>query len=132
MLQALKTELTTDPLGRGYAGMTNTQVVTSLRTANRTVERRSVSGSQIYNAIVPSEFSTLLATQQQLVRDVFGLGDTIDVRTGTNVRAVMLAAFGAGTTTRANLIALVQETISRAAELGLGDVREGDVARARA
>ena len=132
MLQALKTELTTDPLGRGYAGMTNTQVVTSLRTANRTVERRSVSGSQIYNAIVPSEFSTLLATQQQLVRDVFGLGDTIDVRTGTNARAVMLAAFGAGTTTRANLIALVQETISRAAELGLGDVREGDVARARA
>ena len=132
MLQALKTELTTDPLGRGYAGMTNTQVVTSLRTANRTVERRSVSGSQIYNAIVPSEFSALLATQQQLVRDVFGLGDTIDVRTGTNVRAVMLAAFGAGTTTRANLIALVQETVSRAAELGLGDVREGDVARARA
>ena len=132
MLQALKTELTTDPLGRGYAGMTNTQVVTSLRTANRTVERRSVSGSQIYNAIVPSEFSALLATQQQLVRDVFGLGDTIDVRTGTNVRAVMLAAFGAGTTTRANLIALVQETVSRAAEIGLGDVREGDVARARA
>ena len=132
MLQALKTELTTDPLGRGYAGMTNTQVVTSLRTANRTVERRSVSGSQIYNAIVPSEFSALLATQQQLVRDVFGLGDTIDVRTGTNARAVMLAAFGAGTTTRANLIALVQETVSRAAEIGLGDVREGDVARARA
>ena len=132
MLQALKTELTTDPLGRGYAGMTNTQVVTSLRAANRTVERRSVSGSQIYNAIVPSEFNALLAPQQQLVRDVFGLGEAIDVRTGTNVRAVMLAAFGAGTTTRANLIALVQETISRAAEIGLGDVREGDVARARA
>ena len=131
-IDKLRAELVADPLLRGYAGMTNTQAVQSIRAVNRSVERPTVSGSEVFNAVVPAEFDALLVTQQGRVRDVWGLGDAIDVRSGTSTRAVLLSAFGAGTTTRANLIAVVTRTVSRADELGLGAVFEGDVARARA
>lgn len=121
-IQALINEIKTDPLARGYSSMTDAQLFASLMTANRTRERTSLSGSQIYNATVPSEFQALTADQKQYVRDIWGLGDSIDVRTGTNVRTVYLAIFGAGTTTRTNLANLVNETISRAVEIGCGDL----------
>lgn len=130
-LDILKTELTTDPLGRGYSGMTDAQAADSLNVADRAFDRTSLSGSEIYNALVPSEFQSLTAAQKEFVRDVFSLGDAIDVSTGTNARTVLLSAFGAGTTTRINLGALVASTRSRADELGLSRVREGTVADAR-
>ena len=115
---ALRAELQNDPLGRGYAGMSVGQKENSLNTVDRPApDKDHVSGSQIFNAIVPGEFSALLTTQQGLVRDVFGLGDRIDVRAGTNARQVMLNAFSAATTTRANLIELVTTLQSRAQEL---------------
>lgn len=90
------------------AGMTTAQKLATVNawTVVSTINPLILRGSQIYNAIVPSEFQTLTAAQQQLVRDVFGLGDQIDVSAGTNVRTVLLSAFGAGTQTRANLAAL--------------------------
>lgn len=130
-LATLTTELTTDPLGRGYAGMSDQAAADSLNTPDRTIEVSSVSGSAIFNAIDPPEFVALTNAQEGFVRDVFSLGDEIDVSTGTNARQVLLDAFGGGTTTRANLAALVQRTVSRADELGLTRVREGTVARAR-
>src|SRR4051812_35443993 len=111
---ALKAELLTDPLGRGYGGMSLEEKLASLTAVNRPApDLTSVSGAGIYNAIVPSEFTALTAANQQLVRDVFGLGDRIDVRSGTNARAVLLNAFGAGTVTRTNLAALVTQQQSR-------------------
>jgi len=38
-LSALRTELTTDPLARGYAGMSDAEAVASLNTVNRSVQR---------------------------------------------------------------------------------------------
>ncbi len=59
----------------------------------------------IYNAIDPTEFSNLSpASNQQLVRDILSMG-TVDVSVGTSVRTRLLALFGVGTTTRANLVA---------------------------
>ncbi len=129
----LKAELQNDPLSRGYAGMTLAQKVASLNTVNRPApERTSVSGSEIFNAIVPAEFSALSAANKDLVRDVFGLGDSINVSTGTNARTVLLNAFGAGTATRTALTALVTQQQSRAAELGLPGVTATDVVEALA
>lgn len=130
---ALTAELTGDPLGRGYAGMTNQQCADSLNAKNRNgPERTSVKGSEIYNAIVPAEWSALTNANKELVRDVFSLGDFIDVSTGTNTRTVLLNVFGAGTATRTNLANLVKTTISRAEELNMGEpVGDGHVASAR-
>ena len=56
-----------------------------------------VSGSQIYNVIVPAEFQALSATNQQLVRDILSLGSAIDASIGTNVRNTLLQVFTAVT-----------------------------------
>lgn len=85
---------------------------------------------KIYNAIVPSEFQALTATQQQLIRDIIGQG-TVDASAGNNARAVMMQIFGVGTTTRTNLTNLAKLYDSPAvswwsangflSSLGLGD-----------
>lgn len=118
-IQALSIEITDDPLGRGYSTMTDQQVADDLNTAYREIIRSNLSGSTIFNAIVPSEFSALTADQQRFVRDVFSLGDAVDVGPNTNARTVLLNAFGAGTTTRDNLVAAVTFNVTRAEELDL-------------
>lgn len=128
---ALREELSSDPLSREYAGMTDSDAADDLNTAYRDVTRGTLSGATIFNAIVPSEFGALTDAQQRFVRDVFSLGDAVDVGPGTNARTVLLDAFGTGTTTRDNLVAAVSVTISRASELGLGSVRGTDVKLAR-
>lgn len=60
---------------------------------------------KIYNVLDPTEFGALSAANQQRVRDILSMG-TVDASTGTNARTFMLSIFGAGTTTRAALVAL--------------------------
>ena len=131
-MTALKNELSVDPLTRGYAAMSDQQVVDDLNTVYRTRSKPTVSGSQIANALVPAEFSVLLAPDQEKVRWITQLGDSIDIGPGTNVRTMLTNIFGAGTTTRSNVVALVTENISRATELGLGELKPGYIGKARA
>ncbi len=125
----LRTELTTDPLVRGYSGMTDTQAATSLATVNRTINRTSVPAVEVIEALVASEYAALSTTLQNMVGLLISAG-TINPL-GTNTRAIFAAAFGPATTTRANLIALETMLVSRAVELGLGYVSVGDVKIAR-
>lgn len=118
-IDALAAELANDPLGRGYSGMTDQQVADDLNTAYREIIRSNLSGSTIFNAIDPTEFGGLSDQQKQFVRDVFSLGDAVNVGEGTNARTVLLNAFGPGTTTRDNLVAAVTVNITRAEELNL-------------
>lgn len=71
----------------------------------------SVTGDQIYNCLVASEFQALTAAQQQSVRDIFNLPGAFQAGTGTTVRTVLLATFGVGTTTRANFVALAKAIV---------------------
>ena len=118
-IQAIRDELNADPLARGYSGMSDQQAADDLNAETREIIRSTLTGSTIFNAIVPSEFTALSADQQQFVRDVFSLGDSVDVGPNTNARDVLLGAFGNGTTTRDNLVAAVTFTQSRAQELNL-------------
>ena len=121
----LKEEIVSDPLGRGYSGMTPQQIADSLNTINRTKSVQTVSGQDIFEAIVPTEFVALTADQKNLLYAIIGM-DTIRVN-GTNTRTALLSMFGVGTTTRANLAALQTVPVSRAVELGLGIVTEKDI-----
>lgn len=60
---------------------------------------------KVYDAVVPSEFQALTSANQQLVRDIWDQG-TVDGSPGSNAAAVLGQVFVAGTTTRANLVAL--------------------------
>jgi len=126
----LAAEVTNDPLGLGYAGMSNAQVATSLNALTRTKPRPALTGAAIFNALVPAEYEALTATEQDRVRWITDVGE-VDISTGTNARAILLAAFGAGTTTRSNIAALTQEAISRATELELPVLNHGHIAQVR-
>lgn len=52
---------------------------------------------RVYNLIDLAEFVALTAANQQLVRDILGMG-TVDASPGTSVRARMVAVFPSGTT----------------------------------
>ena len=125
----LRAELTDDPLTRGYSGMTDAEATADLLTEYRSRIRASMSGDELFAATAVAEFVLLTDHQQQLwvsfcARDTVNPGGTANV-------AFVTSVFGAGSTTLANLAADRQESISRAVELGLGHVREGDVLRAR-
>lgn len=114
--------------------MTDAEIIATLNASEATtLTALTLSSAQIYDAIVPSEFQALTATMQQYVRDILGLGSGIDVGPSSNARTVLAAAFGAGSTTRANLLALLNTTTTIAAGLGFSNgVTIGDLQTARA
>ena len=126
---ALQSELTADPLTRGYAAMTDVQVVTSLTTANRTVSRDVIPAREVIEATAAAEWAALTAQEKQRYALLTGAGE-ISVK-GANTRAAFLAMFGAGTATLTALAALQTQAATRAAELGLGTVTALYVQRAR-
>jgi hypothetical protein len=128
----LADELTTDPAALGYAGMTDAQAATALNRTNgggRAVTRELVPAYEVWEAIVPAEWDAITAAEKERIRITLSLG-TVMMR-GPNTRAALRGAFGAGTATRAALLALQTEAKSRAAELGLGPVTARDVSVAR-
>jgi hypothetical protein len=116
-----------------YASMTAEQAAAALNTANVSVQtqRNIIPSREIIEATVAAEWAALTAAEKQRYQTITGAGD-VNVL-GTNTRAAFAAMFAAGTTTRANLIALQTETklISRAAQLGIGTVTDHDVTAAR-
>lgn len=114
-----------------YASLTDAQVAESLNTANRPVTRTTIPAHEVLEATVVTEWAALSTAEKQRYALFVGAGD-VNIA-GTNTRAAFGAMFGAGTQTRANLIALQNGTpISRAAELGLEHVGPHHVTIARA
>jgi hypothetical protein len=101
------------------AGVTGAGLLTADTTAQKLAKVRAwtingasvpmiIPTTQIYNAIVPSEFQALSAAQQQYIRDILSLGN-VYVSSGTNARAVLLQVFPSATQTHTNFIALAKE-----------------------
>lgn len=132
MLKTLHDEIVNDPLSRGYSGMSNAQIATSLNTANRTRTATHLAGSVIYEQIVVSEYLALTAEQKAEVWDIIHLGENIDVRPGSKARTRFISLFGAGSGTINAIASVLNTSISRAEELGLGVISEGLVAEAKA
>jgi hypothetical protein len=128
MADPLRDEIINDPLGRGYSGMTDDQIVASLNTVDRPRQRDSVPTPEIFEAIVASEYDSLSAAAKARVNILLGLPH-VDPN-GDNTVATLMA-FPAGSATRAALMALREQNISRAQELGLGRIKPGYVAAAR-
>ena len=116
-----------------YTGMTDAQIAAAINTNTVTMQISPlrVNGADIYNAIVPAEFQALTAAQQQIVRDVWGLGDGIDVSVGSNARLALAGAFGSATASRANLLALASVTQTIAKSLGFLSINDQEVLAAR-
>jgi hypothetical protein len=126
---ALKAELTADPLGRGYASMGDQEIADSMNALTRTRNRASMSGSEVINSVVATEYAALTAANKQLLWDLVHLGQLNPFGVEATL---MVSVFGAGSQTIAALAAKRVETVSRAQELGLERVSVGYIGKARA
>lgn len=132
----LKTELTTDPISLGLVGMDAHAAAAKLNEvpASASVglqkERAVIPTWEVFEATVPAEWSALSAAEKQRYQTILSMG-TVNVKK-PNTRSTFASMFGAGTTTRANLIALQNEPASRAEVLFGEPVGYWDVERARA
>jgi hypothetical protein len=132
---ALKNEIDTDPLTRGYSGMTDQQVADDMNTVYRTRNRDSMTGDEIFNAADPAEFAALANGQGNNPDEknhfmAFCGRDSIDPFAANNVQFIT-DLFPVGSTTVINLQAARIENISRAVELGMGIIKPGHVQDAR-
>jgi len=130
-MSKLSEEITNDPLVRGYIGMTNAEVANSLmNTIDRSITSQYLAGSDIFNATDDLEYAGLTDIGKDSWDRLCAI-ETVDTLSGI-AKSREVELFGIGTTTRANLIAIRITTVSRAQELSLGNVDEGDVIQARA
>ena len=131
---ALKTEITTDPTGLGYAPYVaagnDTALVGLLNLPRATIRLPAgvVPSYAVVNAIVATEWQALTAQAKDYLNLVVQ-PPYVDLG-GGEVRTALATLFGAGTGTRTKLIALVDRDASRAEQLGFGTVTEADVSRA--
>lgn len=130
----LAAELANDPLGRGYAGMTDQEAADDLNTLYRYFYVDTVAGYAIFNATDDEEYAALTA-EQQASWDRLCAIEQIDVTNGV-AKAREAELFGSGTVTRTNLLDLKRTLITRAQELDIleyaDEITADHVAQARA
>ena len=147
--QLLNTELTTDPLGRGYSGMSDEAASIDLNTEYRDVNYPILLDAVNYairengkwtDFREKADLQTVLGTyDNQSMREFMDMftGFTslpeVDMQAaymdGLIDAMVLEGSMGAGVATA--LKAFGEQTVSRAFELELGEVRVGDVQVAR-
>jgi hypothetical protein len=123
-MRILEDEIAGDPLGRGYSGMTDAQLLDSLNTANRNRDRTEMTGREVKAQVNVTEYNALTdAKKQQMIEllkqedlNLFGLDKNI-----------LADIFGGGSTTGINLATARVESISRGVEIGWGMVKEMDL-----
>jgi hypothetical protein len=125
----LKDEITNDPEGIGYAGKTDQEVVDLLNVVNRERNRTSMTGSEILNAVATADWAGRTDAQKQVIWDICHLGSVNPF--GVEATLMIDAFDGSTGATITALQAARKETISRATELGLGNVKTGYVQEAR-
>ena len=141
----LKSEIDSDPLGRGYSGMDDTAVAVDINTAYRT-KKDPISSAEllawsasdarlqnIKNAAENGATDDLKSLAQAAYLIVTRDGTTLDLNLADRV-AMLDSLVAAGVLTaadRTSLDALATVSISRAEELAIGRVRAGDVIQAR-
>lgn len=126
ILNLLKTEVDIDPLGRGYAGMTDQQLVDSLNTSDRSRNRTSMTGDEVFQALDSQATWDGLTDAQRSNFLAFCARETIDPFGAANV-SLVVSIFGTPSATLTNLNNARTELVSRANELGIGFVTVGDV-----
>lgn len=128
-IEALKSELTNDQTSRGYSGMSDELVAKSFARTDRQVDRTEVTGGMIAAAIARTEYAALSAADKQYIQMLIP-AQSLPVT--ATLKAELAAVFPNGSTTRANLVALLKRPGNRADELNLGRIpTPSDVANAR-
>jgi len=149
--ETLISELQNDPLNRGYASMTNEEVAASLNEINRRVPTQRFISMRAIAAVLDNEQYArvkaaiqTLASQSVRVADMLTFlhmpcddsGTTGGLDFGNESVRMMIQSLPVVDNTIAQetiskLLALGEKVVSRAEELGLGEVNQYHVASAR-
>lgn len=141
-LLAIKAELTNDPNAYGYVAPPAIDDVGNADKLNLVrdtiaIERNDIPATEIAKNIDRTEYAAAVLADRQWIDLQLSAG-LVDARTGSEAREGLLAIFGAGTDTRANLAALLTRVGTRIEQMfqqGLlsqtGNVTPSDVANAR-
>ena len=127
--EKLKAELTDDPLTRGYAEMSDAEAAADGHSKYRTKPKTSMTGSEVLNAVVKSEYAALSADSKTAFWQLLHIGELNPFGVEKDL---LIDIFGSGSDTIAALALARQDAISRWDDLGLGNVRAGDIQRVRA
>ena len=127
--ERLKNELTVDPLGRSYVGMTDVQVLADLNTAYRVRSRDLIPAHEMLAALEDADLTTLTAASHRKLLLFMSVGE-IDV-SNQRVRDAFKAIFSGRTGALSRLRGLENEPVTRAQELRLGTLRLGHIQVAR-
>src|SRR4030067_2126316 len=95
----LRTELLTDPLGRGYASKNDQQCADDINIIYPPRPRTNVPTWEVLEATIPAEYATLTAAEKQRYQ-IFISAGTLNPA-GTNTSAAFSAMFAAWRTTGA-------------------------------
>lgn len=129
-LAALKAELQLPAYAANIAAGAMGAVSAQLNAVSGTIDidRGVLEAYEVVNATDSTEWALLLPTEKQRYQTIVGAGK-VDSK-NANVRAAFLAMFGAGTATRAALIAMLTRKGSRAEQLLGTSVSYDDITRA--
>ena len=127
-LVALKNELTSGHPATGPYSADDVTAADELNAPNRTPNRDALTGGELGASLVRSELALLTPADQNYVR---ALITCQSIPLTQNFRNEIQVVFPVGSTTRANVIALLKRSGSRAEELGFGFVTPSNVADAR-
>ena len=111
---ALKSEIETDPLTRGYSGMTDQQIADDLNTVYRTRNRSVMTGKEVKDRIDTTEWNSRTDAQKQIVLALCNRDDLDPF--GIDAQIFQDEMTGA-TNTLASLNSYRVENISRAEEV---------------
>ena len=128
-LDDLKTELDAGHPNTGAYSTNAAIAATEINNKNRTRSKTFLSGSEILNATDDVEFGALVDINKDRWLALCAI-DNVNTSSGI-AKALEADIFGAGTTTRSNLVAIKNESVSRATELDFTNVREADILDAR-
>lgn len=146
---ALKAELTTDPLERGYAAMDADAAAASLNAADRTVVEtgKYVNTKSLYSTLGAAAAETIIGKLEAAAASASPLAPIVKravswflpseqgIDVGNTVTRGMIdqlvTASVLTSEEAASLNAIAEKTVSRAAELGLGTALNTDVEIAR-
>ena len=127
-MSILSDELLNDPLGRGYSAMIDLEAADSLNIVDRPRNRELMTGSELLANTDSVEYNSLTDSKRDQWLSLCGVDS---INPFGSVVQIVVQIWGGGSTTIANLQAARIELISRAQELGLGLINEGDVNHAR-
>lgn len=126
---ALKAEIDTDSLVRGYVGFTDQQVADDMNTVYRTRNRAAVTGKEVKDQIVTADWNSRTDAQKSQLLALFARDDLDPF--GIDADIFTDAMTGAVGTSVADLAAYRVESVSRAEELGFGTVTSAEIETAR-